>query len=66
MWTGVKAIGAVRDDDHDPGEDGKHWKAIVFLGNMIDDPVSLEIGDVTEGALSELSDMIRKDCYHQD
>ena len=31
--------------------------------NMIDDPASLEIGEVPEGELSEFSEMIRKDFY---
>jgi hypothetical protein len=30
---------------------------------MIDDPASLEIGEVPEGELSEFSEMIRKDFY---
>ena len=63
MWTVANAIGADRDDDHDLGEDGKYWKAIVFLSNMIDDPASLEIEEVPEGELSEFSEMIRKDFY---
>ena len=63
MWTVANAIGADRDDDHDLGEDGKYWKAIVFLSNMIDDPASLEIREVPEGELSEFSEMIRKDFY---
>jgi hypothetical protein len=50
-------------DDHDLGKDGKYWKAIVFLSNMIGDPASLEIGEVPEEKLSEFSDMIRNDYY---
>ncbi|ELZ96641.1 transposase [Haloferax sulfurifontis] len=63
MWTVANAIGADRDDDHDLGKHGKYWKAIVFLSNMIDDPASLEIGEVPEGELSEFSEMIQKDFY---
>jgi len=63
MWTVANAIGASRDDEHDLGEDGKYWKAVVFLSNMVDDPESLEIGEVPEGELSEFSEMIRKDFY---
>jgi len=63
MWTVANAIGADRDDDHDLGEDGKYWRAIVFLSNMIDDSESLEIGEVPEGELSEFCEMIRKDFY---
>ncbi|ESS12673.1 MAG: hypothetical protein A07HR60_00372 [uncultured archaeon A07HR60] len=43
MWTVANAIGADRDDDHDRGEDGKYWKAVVFASTMIDDPASLDI-----------------------
>jgi hypothetical protein len=63
MWTVANAIGADRDDDHDRGEDGKYWKAVVFLSNMIDDPVSLDIREVPEGELSEFSEMIQSDFY---
>lgn len=63
MWTVANAIGADRDDDNDLGEDGKYWKAVVFLSNMIDDPASLEIGEVIEGELSEFSEMIQSDFY---
>jgi hypothetical protein len=65
MWTVANAIAADRDDDHDLGKDGKYWKAIVFLSNMIDDPASLEIRDVPEGELSEFSEMIRNDYYRK-
>lgn len=61
MWTVANAIAADRDDDHDLGEDGKYWKVIVSLSNMIDNPDTLEIGKVPEGKLSEFSEMIRKD-----
>ena len=63
MWTVANAIGADRDDDHDLGEDGKYWKAVVFLSNMIDDPEPVEIGEVGEGELAEYSEMIRKDFF---
>ena len=63
MWTVANAIGADRDADHDLGKDGKYWKAVVFLSNMVDDPGPVEIGEVPEGELSEYSEMIRKDFY---
>ncbi|XVH31448.1 hypothetical protein ACNS7O_13790 [Haloferacaceae archaeon DSL9] len=63
MWTVANAIGADRDDDHDLGKHGRYWKEIVFLSNMIDDPGSLEIGEIPEGELSALGEMIRKDFY---
>ncbi|MFC4544183.1 transposase [Halosolutus amylolyticus] len=63
MWTVANAIGADRDDDHDLSEDGKYWKTVVFLSNMIDDPASLEIGEVPEGELSEFIEMIQSDFY---
>ncbi len=59
----VNAIGADRGDDRDFGEDGKYWKAIVFLSNMVDDREALEIGEVSEGELSEFSEMIQRDFY---
>lgn len=43
-WTVANAIDADRDDDPDLGEDGRYWKGIVFLSNVIDDPASPEIG----------------------
>lgn len=63
MWTVANAIGADRDDDYDLAEDGKYWKEIVFLSNMIDDPERLEIGEVEKRSLSQHSDMIRQDWF---
>jgi hypothetical protein len=63
MWTVANAIGADRDDDHDLGEDGKYWKAVVFPSNMIDDPASLEIREVPEEELLGFSEMIQSDFY---
>ena len=63
MWTVANAIDTDRGDDHDLGEHGKYWKAVMFLSNMIADPGSLEIVEVPEEELSEFSDMIRKDFY---
>jgi len=63
MWTVANAVGADRDGDHDLGEDGKYWKAVVFLSNMIDDPKQIEIGEIGGGELAEYSKMIRKDFF---
>jgi len=60
VWTVANAVSADRDDDHDLGKHGKYWKAVVFLSSMIDDPASLEIGEVPEDELSEFSEMVRK------
>lgn len=49
MWTVANAISASRDETHNLAENGKYWKAVVFLSNMSDDPKPIEIGEIGEG-----------------